>query len=992
MPHPSAVQASSGPQPTRRVPGLDRWLLIVLLLLAFGRGVWQLGGKSLWWDESLSLHRAQGSLPYVLSNRIVLTDTLYDVPTIDNHPPLYFLLLWGTVRLLGQSEFALRFPSLIFAVLLVPLLYVSGRRLIDRWAGLGAAALAAVSPMYLWYGQEARPYTMLAFFSLLSFYLFVRVFFGREGLSELRRRWPWLAAYLLVTVGLVLTHHLSILLIGVQLLVLGLALLHRARRNRALLIVVGGIAMVAAVSAAYAFLTLPRPKASAGYRFVPLWEILRDVWNSFSLGLSVDVGDWYVLLIDLVFLIFLAAGFLRLVRPGASPGWRRSGWLLAGYLAIPIGAIYTLSFLQPAYMNSRHLILITPAFYLLLASGLTLWRGRAWAVGLLAWLVVIGGVTYSTYNYFADPTYDKDHHRQWGDYLREHVRPGDVVIVDPPHIETLYHYYADAGVPWVGLPLLSASRPETVAKMEELLETYDRVWLAFSNTPPWGDRRRFPEAWLNDNAFRVFYQHFPSYASIVMVAGYLPDWPHASGLPADATPLPVRYTPALRLEGYRFVSSPEPGKALHVELFWGTDELGPEQVSAMLRLLDAEGHVLAQDDQCPFNGLYPMWQWQPDLLLQDEHEIPIPYGTPPGRYELELTLLSRPNGCAEGSGPAVPPLEAPPHVQRGDGLLLGTVDVPPAGSRSGRHEFDDIENESEARFDGLTLLGSQVSPLQVEPSGLLDVVLYWEAHRSGLPDSQFHLRLLDPSEQVVQERLIRPVGDAYPTTLWSAGDRYVGRFWFSMPADAEPGRYRLEIVPQPPLQRAGLLAALGRLIGRGTGVPLADVQVLAGPAAPPLVPPESVPLPTGLQIDNPMNYTLGERVRFLGYEVDSDQVLAGETLGLTLYWQALNPMVDSYSVFTHLLGPSNEILGQQDGVPQGGSYPTSQWQPGEVVVDRYELVVDPGAPLGLHPLEIGLYRPTDGVRLPVVDEAGQPVPEDRILLGPIAVVPPSGGN
>ncbi|MGD8463919.1 MAG: hypothetical protein PVI09_08625, partial [Anaerolineae bacterium] len=88
--------------------------------------------------------------------------------------------------------------------------------------------------------------------------------------------------------------------------------------------------------------------------------------------------------------------------------------------------------------------------------------------------------------------------------------------------------------------------------------------------------------------------------------------------------------------------------------------------------------------------------------------------------------------------------------------------------------------------------------------------------------------------------------------------------------------------------------------------------------------------------------------------------------------------------------PANEILGQQDGVPQGGAYPTSQWQPGEVVVDRYELVIDANAPEGQHPLEIGLYRPTDGVRLPVFDEAGQPVPDDRILLGPIMVVAPGG--
>ncbi|MBM3135635.1 MAG: glycosyltransferase family 39 protein, partial [Chloroflexi bacterium] len=113
---------------TREVPGskfqVPGSLLIGLILLAFGLRVWGLGAQSLWWDESLSLYRAGQSLPAILSNQIVLTDGTNSVPTVDNHPPLYFLLLAATTRLAGNSEFALRFFSLAASVLLVPLLYV----------------------------------------------------------------------------------------------------------------------------------------------------------------------------------------------------------------------------------------------------------------------------------------------------------------------------------------------------------------------------------------------------------------------------------------------------------------------------------------------------------------------------------------------------------------------------------------------------------------------------------------------------------------------------------------------------------------------------------------------------------------------------------------------------------------------------------------------------------------------------------------------------
>src|SRR5690606_11887113 len=108
-----------------------------------------------------------------------------------------------------------------------------------------------------------------------------------------------------------------------------------------------------------------------GFHFVPLMNLLRDLLNSFSLGLSVNVGRWYVLAIDGLFLIAMIAGFLWLVGRGAPAKRRRTGWLLAGYLGVPVTLTYLLSYVRPVYMNSRHLILVAPAFYLMVAAGLS---------------------------------------------------------------------------------------------------------------------------------------------------------------------------------------------------------------------------------------------------------------------------------------------------------------------------------------------------------------------------------------------------------------------------------------------------------------------------------------------------------------------------------------------------------------------------------------------------------------------------------------------
>ncbi len=130
-----------------------------------------------------------------------------------------------------------------------------------------------------------------------------------------------------------------------------------------------------------------------------------------------------------------------------------------------------------------------------------------------------------------------------------------------------------------------------------------------------------------------------------------------------------------------------------------------------------------------------------------------------------------------------------------------------------------------------------------------------------------------------------------------------------------------------------------------------------------------------------------EKVRFLGFDLSTDSPHRGELLDLTLYWQALEEMEESYSVFTHLLGPYNEatggpLWGQDDSLPLRGSYPTTRWEEGEIVVDFYHLPIPPEAPAGEYEIEIGIYLLSTLERLPVRGPGGE---GDRILLGRIRV-------
>jgi len=149
------------------------------------------------------------------------------------------------------------------------------------------------------------------------------------------------------------------------------------------------------------------------------------------------------------------------------------------------------------------------------------------------------------------------------------------------------------------------------------------------------------------------------------------------------------------------------------------------------------------------------------------------------------------------------------------------------------------------------------------------------------------------------------------------------------------------------------------------------------------VPERRMALPT---IENPIEINLGDEVAFLGYALETTVVKPGDTLRLTLYWQARRETTGWYKVFTHLLDDGDRIWAQKDSVPAGGARPTTGWVKGEVIVDEYELTVDADAPGGDYALEVGMYEEGTGLRLRVLNEEGQTV-GDRILLGEVRIEP-----
>ena len=122
-----------------------------------------LGAQSLWFDETYTVHVVQGSLG----------ELWHRVGATESTPPLFYLLTWAWVHLLGSDgAAAMRTVSALAIVAAVPVAYAALRRLTGRDAALATAALVAVSPLLGWYALDARAYGLLVLVGLLSVWAF----------------------------------------------------------------------------------------------------------------------------------------------------------------------------------------------------------------------------------------------------------------------------------------------------------------------------------------------------------------------------------------------------------------------------------------------------------------------------------------------------------------------------------------------------------------------------------------------------------------------------------------------------------------------------------------------------------------------------------------------------------------------------------------------------------------------------------------------------
>ncbi|MBC7223343.1 MAG: glycosyltransferase family 39 protein [Anaerolineae bacterium] len=635
-------------------PGSLEMLLLTLLALALR--LLRLTEHSLWFDEAMSVHWARQGVARILQVGLSLVE--------DKHPPGYYLLLHGWMRVFGDGEVALRSLGALVGALAVPPVVALGRALWDRRTGLLAGLFVACCPVLIWYSQEVRMFGLATTLAAAAAWCLV------QGLR--RGGWAWWGGYAaLMVLGCYSYLFAAFLLPGWGLLVLALAVARWRRdglrhpwRDGA----VQGLLAHGAVGAAFAplawrALQVGGAEASPGRPFAD--------FAAAAPGLGTAYTVWRVPWpAGTRLAVVCAFAALALVGLAVRPPTRRApdgrAFLAAAILGPLLVGNAFLAVDGTVFAEPRYFLMLVPFLWLAVAAGTAQLQRRARLLGALvgvAWVAVLLAAVPAMWR----PENRREDWRAAAAYLEAHARPEDVVLVHPGFLQPALAYYYAGPAP-VAAPFGALSSPAEVEGPLQGILTSPVVWLVQSHLEG-PDPAHLVEGWLAAR-FPLVTEQYPAG---VALKGYAAQY-RLARLPQGAQPIAYAWE-GLRLVGYQVDASRlratddryhPPSNWLHLTTYWAQTGALPDGLRCEARLVDALGQVwglsLARERETW--NLFPPARWPPGEIIRLDQDVNLNPATPPGRYRVVVRVL----------GPEGTPL---PLSGGGEEATLAEVDIVP---------------------------------------------------------------------------------------------------------------------------------------------------------------------------------------------------------------------------------------------------------------------------------------------------------------------------
>jgi mannosyltransferase len=375
-----------------------KWALVALTLIGGLLRFGTLDLQSYWLDEAATVELVT----------LDLSGMLHGIPDRESSPPLYYVLAWLWTQAFGSGEVGLRSLSALFGTAAIPVAYAAAAELCSRRVGLIVAALAAVSPVLVWYSQEARAYALLMLLGGLSLWSFARLLNRPSG--------PAAAAWAVSSALALATHYFAAFLVLPEAVWLAAA---PAARRRAL----PALACVAATAAALLPLAIHQRSLDLATFIADDSLALRlaRAAKSFLLGFESPLEVALTVLAGAVAGVAAIAG-LRLARRGGEQGVTEAAVVGGTAVAVPL----VLALVDVDYFDTRNVLAAWLPLMVVVGAGLAAHR-----IGLAGLAVLCAAGLASVVGVALEPTWQRDDWRGIATTLGPPRGPR-ALVVQPP--------------------------------------------------------------------------------------------------------------------------------------------------------------------------------------------------------------------------------------------------------------------------------------------------------------------------------------------------------------------------------------------------------------------------------------------------------------------------------------------------------------------------------------------------------------------------------
>lgn len=620
-------------------------LIYAIILLAFGLRIWGLDSQSLRGDEAASVTYASLPAPKILEiTRFA-----------DPHPPLFYLVLHGWEKLVGPTEFAVRFWVLLPGVLAVASIYGFTQQLVNRQVALMAALLLAINSFHVWHSQDVRSYTWLMVLGIWSVWILWRAIKTHHWIN-----WAWYAVIIAV---LLYTHYYAIFLVvgqGIYILQVSRSqgTRHTAKKDLAGLpiwtgrriliswvisLVAVGLAFLPWISLSWRFISGFTGDFDPALPHIVLWRGL----NAFNGGLIDKLAP--VSLWSTCLMLFACLGLWQFWRNNRSASiylWLYLGLPILGVIALTLrGQAFTERYLMAAL--PPYLILLGIAFISLISGKSAI--GRSMAVcGLIVVFGLNGQVLWRNQN---DPDLAKSPEwRQLFAFVQQHQNPEtDLLIYDFPEASITYYldtiqtnHNEDSRIDARLVPSdPNLTDTDVERQLLDLCAVYERVWYVPVNSRGWDDEKRV-QGWLSQYTDRHASGNF-HWANVNLFLT-----PH--GILKHMEPQVVTFANGITLHGFRIFNTITPDQAANtfnknsfdLSLYWTKSEPIEASLTVFTQLIDTSGVYRGGHDRKPDWGIYPIQKVnsadQATEFIIDNHHLTLYADAPQGIYQIWVGL------------------------------------------------------------------------------------------------------------------------------------------------------------------------------------------------------------------------------------------------------------------------------------------------------------------------------------------------------------------